>query len=395
MAINHAADPFVLTSSFKMPILTHTPPADRNPELDQEIDLGYSIESGDGTTYTYPGILSSTASLHGTWLNVGIVADPFVLTAETICTFSKGHIWEVDPFEFTAELSEPHIDLGRPRKNWVKWSNIGSVDFTIWKDNVAGERPIDWSGWVYAVKKLANKIVVYGQNGVTLLTPLNNFWGMITISHLGLLYKGAVCGTDFVHFFIDKQGKLCRLDEKIEVFGYEEYLSTLGPSVVMSYDELNQLIYICDGLIGFVYSVRSNSLGQGPVSVTGIGVQDNELYIVSSTPTITIEPFELCTDIHDFGNRKNKTITSLMIGTDVTQTLYAAIDYRNDKSAAFASTPWVRVNPNGIANLPCFGVEFRFKLKLLTYEQFELDYIRVNGVVHNYSYLDTFGKERG
>ena len=195
-----------------------------------------------------------------------------------------------------------------------------------------------------------------------------------------------------MHFFIDKKGRLCKVDEQLTVLGYEEFLAGMLPSLVMSYDELNQLVYICDGVSGYVYSVRSLSLGTGPANVTGVGVQDGSLYVAASS-AVSIDPFEMCTDIYDMGNRKNKTIHSIEIGIDLTQALYGAIDYRSDKSAAFASTPWVRVNPNGVTHLPCFGVEFRFRFKVLVYEQFDIDYIRVNGVLHNASYLDVFARE--
>jgi hypothetical protein len=395
MAINFSASPLTLDLFIKMPIMSHTPAADRNPELDQEIDLGTAIDSGDGITYDYPFIPELEITVLGTWLNVGIsdsCIDLGIVTSVSF-TFYKGQVFEPDSVpEISIEVSEPFFYTDTLRKNWVKWSNIGSLNFDIWKDNVAGERPVDWKGWTYAIKKLANKVVVYGQNGISLLTPVNNFWGMSTVSRVGLLQRGAVCGNDFVHFFIDKKGRLCRLDEQTEMLGYEEYLASLGPSLVMSYDEYNQLIYICDGNVGYVYSTRSKSLGEGPENITGAGYQDGTLYLTASETTVTIEPFEICTDIYDFGSRKNKSVVDIDVGTNVSQTLYAAIDYRLSEAASFASTPWVRVNPNGKASLPCFGVEFRFKFKVLAYEQFDLDYLRVNGVVHNYSYLDTYGR---
>jgi hypothetical protein len=119
----------------------------------------------------------------------------------------------------------------------------------------------------------------------------------------------------------------------------------------MSFDELNQLIYICDGILGYVYSVRDKSLGKGPTNVTGVGYQSGVSY-VTAPATITVPTFSMCTDIYDLNSRKNKTIFSLEIGTDLSSALYAAIDYRLDKSVAFATTPYAIVNPNGVAVLP-------------------------------------------
>jgi len=377
------ADPIEVTFQQRMAILSHTPAAARNPELDQTLYLSYASVTDSLLTVT----------ILGTWLNVGIAAAPIVVTLSQLGSFPAGLVWKGEvtlgvDLEF---MIGTLMTTEMPRKSWVKWSNIGSLDFTIWKDNVAGERPLDWKGWVYQLKKLGKKVVAYGENGVSFLTPVETAWGLQTISRVGVRSKQAVCGNEFVHFYVDKEGRLCRIGDDIEILDYSEYLGAMLDSVVLSYDELNQLIYICDGLEGYVYSVRDKSMGTGPANVTGAGVQSGTFY-VTAAGTISIPVFNLCTDIYDLGNRRNKTIHSMDIGTDLTTGLYAAIDYRLDKKVAFATTPWTTVNPNGVANLPCFGVEFRFRLKLLTYEQFEPDYIRVNGVQHNYSWLDSFSK---
>lgn len=401
MAINISisADPAVILIYGKQMPLSHTPPAGRNPELDTLLDCSYSysLDSGD-IEDIFPFIPEITISALGTWAHIGITADPALITLSAIGYERMGGVWRSDDIAagevatITIELATAPMLTELNKKNWVKWSNIGSIDFTVWKDNIAGERPVDWRGWLYAVKKLGNKIVAYGQNGVALLAPINNFWGLNTVSRIGLKAPGAVCGDTFTHFYVDISGRLCKLDEQIEILGYDEYLDSMAPSIVMSYDELNKMIYICDGEIGYVYSIRDKSFGRGPSNVTSIGTLNGDLYI-GAPSTITIDPFEICTDIYDMGNRRNKTITSIEVGTDVVQAMYGAIDYRLDKAEAFATTPWVRVNPNGITNLPCFGLEFRFRLKTLVYEQFDVDYIRVNGVQHLSTYLDVFARE--
>lgn len=393
MAINVTATPIVIQVQKLPGAWTTSLPKERNPELDIFLDASYSYDADDGITEVSPYIPEITITAYGTWLNVHVEDNVIPLTITVLGTaiFDNFNV-SSDPIEIAISVEDVDIAIERKRTNWLKWSNIGSLDFTIWKDNVAGERPVDWAGWIYGIKKLSNKVIVYGQNGVTFLTPVNNLWGMSTVSRIGLKGRSAFCGNEFIHFYVDIDGRLCQIDEKIDILGYEEYLSTLASNLVMSYDEMNQLIYICDGILGYVYSIRNKSLGQGPANITGIGYQSGVSYVGASS-AISIEPFELCTDIYDLGNRKNKTIMSMEIGIDLTQTLYSAIDYRISKAAAFATTPWAIVNPNGVTPIPCFGVEFRFRLKTLVYEAFEIDYIRVNGIVHNYSYLDSFSRE--
>ena len=384
MAINVAASPMVVTTSWKMPILSHTPPAARSPELDQELDLGLEIDSGDGVSYTTPFIPGITCTLLGDWKNVGASADNILgLTLSITAVFYKGQVWDVDPLEITFSPGESWAYTERLRKNWVKWSNIGSLDFTIWKDNIAGERPMDWKGWVYAILKRGAVVVVYGENGVSILSPSGNAWGLKTIHRIGLKGPGAVCGNVKNHFFVDAEGRLFHVGEDIKELGYSEYLSTLSSGLRMSWDDESELVYICDGEYGYLYSHKDKSMGEGPVNITGLGYQGGSLYVAASE-AISTPTFEICTDIYDFGTRAGKTIRLVQLGTDLNSTLSVAIDYRRDKSEDWSTTEWRTVNAEGVAKITCYGNEFRFKVKSSAYEYFELDYITIQGEVHDY-----------
>lgn len=378
MAISVTADAITATLSWKSVVLTHYPPAARNPDLDLELNYN-SIEPND-----------VEITILGTWSAIAGVVDgnilPFTITIVGQPLFSELIDASTIPITLTLHgsfFSDP------ARLNWVKWSNIGSLDFTIWKDNVAGERPMDWKGWVYEIKKLEKRVVVYGQGGVSILTPVGTAWGLETVSRVGVKSKGAICGSDYTQFYIDILGRLCKVEKGIEILGYEEYLDSMTAFTKMTYDEMNQLIYICDGTSGYIYSIKDESFGEGPANITGLVRKGSSVYMLS-LGAITMPAFNICTDIFDLGNRRNKTIQSLDIGANLTNDLYAAVDYRLDKKVAFATTPWVPVNPNGLAITPCFGVEFRFRVKTLVYEDFKLDYIRVNGILHNYSFIDSF-----
>ena len=404
MAINVVADPLVVTTTvhgardqswaasplevtFAYPyahgILSHNPAAYRNSDLDQIF---------------YVGTVEVALTISGTWLNVAIVAEPLVVTLSIESdTELAGGVWIASPLLVTTSLLDADMVTEAIKQNWVSWSDIGHLDFTVGRGNVAGTRPMDWKGWVYAIRKLADKVVVYGENGVSLMVPKATAWGLSTISRVGVKGRLAVCGIDTeqysVHYFVDIEGRLCKMSDKLEVLGYEEYLNGMAPSIVCSYDEINHLVYICDGQIGYVYSEKDKGMGRGPANVTGFAVQSGVQYITAPATIGTI-PFEICTDIYDLGSRKDKTILEVEFGVDAATEIYAAIDWRKDKTAAFATTPWTRVNPSGRANLPCWGREFRIRAKQLTYEYFELDYIKVTGVLHNYSYLDSFLRGR-
>lgn len=373
MTINITASPGVIVLS-SYAVRTQWPAIPKDFMLDSGFDCDYE-----------EAIPVVTFSAHGSWLNVDIDADPGVITLVPLGNFPSG-------FTITAEAGiitlrpTGSIVVESIRQNWVKWSGIGNLDFTIGRDNVAGERPLDWSGWIYAIKKLGNKVIAYGKNGVSILNPSDKFYGLDTIHHLGLYSQGTVAGSDNVHFFIDKKAQLWALGEKLEFFGYIEYLSNMI-SPVMSYDIENELIYICDGVYGFVYSLRDRSFGTCSPNITGAGLKDGTLYITSSADIAT-PTFELCTDIYDMGTRKFKTIRSVEIGTNLAETMEASVEYRVSKAGNFSNNGWHLVNPNGETFLPCYGLEFRFKLRVQTYEYFEIDYIKLNGLIHHYSYTE-------
>lgn len=379
MAINITADPFVVTLQANQPAVSHYPLAERNPELDKTMYLAYpSSTSAD-----------ITCSIHGSWSGISHIADPFVVNTSILSTHVKGLIINADPFVVYTSFEEVIAVYETAKSNKIQWSNIGDLDFTKWKDNVAGDRRVNLAGWVYALLKLGNKIVYYGESGVAYLMPNGVYWGEQVISKIGIKSKQAVCGNNDYHFFIDTLGRLYKLGDKLDLLGYDEYINAMLENVVLSLDELNGRVHICDGITGYIYDIASKSFSSGPGNITGVGVRGGSIYYAASG-AVTIPAFSIVTDIIDMGSRKMKTIYYLDIGTDLETGLYAAIDYRYAKDTAFATTPWTKVNPNGRANLPCGGIEFRFRLKTLVYETFELDYMRVVGMLHNYSWLDSF-----
>jgi hypothetical protein len=311
---NITADPIVIaTVQYGTPIFGI--PFVRDPELDITFYCDDEDELG-----VPKGIIRLTTVPLGDYLNLTIWPEAIEVTTTQEGSFIESVFISSGLLEVEIIFSS-EIDVLTElfKKNWVKWSNIGYLDFTIWKDNVAGERPLDWKGWVYEIKKLKRNVIVYGENGISLLVPADNTYGLNTIYRLGLKGKQAVAGDESIHFFIDKEGTLWSISESLEKLGYSEYLDSLS-NPVLSWDLNNRLLYICDGTLGFIYSPDSKSLGKGPNNITGIGYQGGASYIAApiaiSTPTL-----ELWTDIYDIGVRKGKSIESLEFGVDLTTAL--------------------------------------------------------------------------
>ena len=347
---------------------------------DPSLDITFDCTDTDAHGNRYAGIGTATCTMHGNWLGFTIEADPIVVTVSQEGDYVLGFYVSADPITVTVSLGSPQMTITPQKSHWLKWSNIGSLDFTIWKDNVAGERPMDWKGWIWSVKKLGNRAITYGENGVSILTPHENMWGLNTIYRVGLKCKEAVCGDDKIHFFIDNTDQLWSLGESLELLDYSEYLSNMT-SPVMSYDIQNGLVYICDGTYGYVYSPKEGSFGSGPVNVTGIYPQGGTLYI-SASSAITTPALELWTDIHDLKTRKMKTVYEMAFGTDLAGVLRASIKYRRDKSRDWVQTPWINVLDNGSVFITAMGVEFMFGVKTLVWEYLELDYWKIYGIIH-------------
>ena len=345
------------------------------------------VNEGLNTSYIVDPI-EIVLSVHGYNAYTGIVVSPINIVITPIFegidigkVISTGAVNIVIVPAFTA------YSVAYNKCNFVKWSKIGELDFTIDESNLAGERPLDWKGCIYHMAKLGDKVVAYGENGVSILKPSGVHYGMDTIHRIGLKNKGAFAGTDLQHFFVDNQGFLYQLDDKFTKLDYSEFLLSMG-TIILSLDIEKNLLYICDGVSGYIYGIGSKSFGVGPVNITGFGVQSSNIYVVSFAEIAT-PIFNICTDIYDLGTRKPKTITAIEVGTDATEFLYTSIDYRKSYKDSFKQIGWFLVNPSGKAFPKCYGVEFRFRLKSTIYEYLEIDYLKIRGHIHGYSYLDT------
>ncbi len=350
--------------------------------LDQ-VPINYNLD----TVFDAEDELSAIGTLSGS-INTSLITDG-ILTAEG--TLSAGYnIGNIlgETLIGTGTISGTLLLLNL-RKNWAQWAKFGTVDFTKDKTNKSGDVPFDWNGYVWKILVLGGTPVAYGENGVSVMSKVSTKYGFTygykTIYTVGLKGKGAAVGTkdNSAHFFIDQEGQMWKLSDKLEMLDYSEFLSVLtGTKIAMSIDENNGFIYICDGTYGFIYNIRTGSMTSGPVNVSGIGVRDGSLYITAPA-TIAIPGFEKWTDIQDMRTRKTKTIEALEVGVDLSIAMQASIEWRMDKVTAFSRLPWVYVSPRGVAHLFCTGVEFRFGLKTATYADFEIDHLNIIGVIND------------
>jgi hypothetical protein len=330
-----------------------------------------------------------TIGIEGSSFHTTITSSVIDIVVSIIGSQAAGNLLSDNVIDLEISLAAYPASKAPKKCSWVKWSKIGSLDFTIDRTNVAGERPLDWRGCVYDVKKCGNLIVAYGDNGVSVLNPIEKNFGLKTVSDIGLVCRTAVAGNEKEHYYIDKLNRLFKFSTDLpEKLDYSEFLGTLT-NPVMSLDERLGLLYICDGTNGFVYSTVDKSFGKGPGTITGLGYQDGSIYLTASG-SIIMPKFEIATDIYDMGSRKPKTINGVEVGTDLADKLQAKISTRTRNNRDFRETGWVSVNPSGIAYIQCYGHEFKIHLRSFIVEEFEIDYIKVFGTLHGFSQAEAY-----
>lgn len=357
-------------------LFSRYPPAPRDPTRDQLFDLsalqGPLVLSGTGVWLNRRWMNAATATLplngSGTW-RLGVrwssAATGVVLLSAPLALFTGQ----------SAGIGEAS------GANWLRWSKIGTLDFTIDRSNQAGQMPLPWPGAVWAILHRGARMIAYGKNGITAISSSGILFGYTTVLNVGLKSKQAVVDAGDAHYFIDSKARLWTIaDGPPQLLDYREWLSALANPVLSVHPE-HRLLYICDGTLGYVFNLDTGSMGKGPATVTGLGLRNGALYAVASG-TMTIPDFEITTDVTDFGTRHAKSIQSLEIGVDTALTLQAAIDYRHNKASAFLTTNWYTVDSRGQVFIACMGYEFRFKLKATAAGVFHVDSLLVNGVVH-------------
>ena len=301
--------------------------------------------------------------------------------------WAVGQVFSGDLSEFDILLDGGDIYIEYLRTNWVKWSKIGQFDFTIDRSNLAGEMPIGWKGDIYRIGKLGNALMVYGSGGVTRLNPADNVFGRVGILNKGILSKGAVLIQPSFHLAIDKAGCLWRFSDKVEKLGYEEFFS-LMVSPVMHYDEVQDLVYICDEVRGYVFNSEENSLGEGPINLTGIGYHEGTSYFLASDDLASLG-FQIGIDTIDMGNRNFKTIHEVEIGVDSTCTFQLGISFKTGIAPTFVGPIWFNVTPEGRCFPNCWGKDHRFFLKTTSPDAFKISYIKVEGQLADFNPLDS------
>ena len=350
-----------------------------NPDLpyvppDPSLDTTYDAQQWVNGRRLLP--ITIGFEVTGYVLNVVNHSTPVLLGIEITGQGVVGKVYDAGPIQIGFQVTGEPI-IASALSNWVWTSRIGEFNFTHDDKGMAQKFPMLWGGAIHRIERLGNSgAVVYGANGVTISIRTAGIWSNSKIlNRVGILGREtvAVSQNNREHFYIDNTGLFWRLTEGSEPkpTDYRVYFSELNTNAVMSFDYEKGAIYVCDGVRGYVWT--ESGLGQGPANITGMGVKDGLLLLTGNGDVVT-DPFNICTDIQDFGSRMDKTAHEIDLGIAVNGDIYGAFDYRWRTNQGFFTTPWTKADRNGRVFVTASGVEFRVRVKLTTWEQIRLDY---------------------
>lgn len=328
------------------------------------------------------------------------------------------------------------FDFGDIGNNFVFWSSIGGGDFPLWlfypelavegfspqvddkydynlensmlleamRKNEFGFMPMPWQGTVEAIVPLGDNLIVYGDEGVSALTPISvtqpqmvpPTYGLRHISDIGIAGRGAVGGGErFPHAYVGQDGKLWRItsDLQKEKIDFENlFVPMLGEDILVTVDEQLGNYYVTDGTDCYLLDSGVTEVKHRPTSLefrqgglTGVFTEKNDDSAIVVTNTF------------DVGVRGNKTITGVLLGVDTSSSVEVAIDYRNDKGGGFTRSVFFPVNKEGFAESRVNGLEFRLVIKADNYTDFNLDYAEVRYQIDDRRHIrgTTAGVEEG
>ena len=242
--------------------------------------------------------------------------------------------------------------------------------FELIKENQFGWMPLPVQGAVQVVKPLGKEFVVYTEDGVFLLSPVNDIemptFGRTKLSDIGVASRGAVGGTISEHVYIDKEGDLNILlpGQAPTRLRYREFLADyVSTPIRIMYNADDRQYHMCVGNTGerhYIFTQRGLVRNTSQRAVSACEYVDNDLIGVSDDSAIGVNISTFTTDWLDFGTQELKTLATVEVSADYnTETLMrvgVTAIYADGTTYSLSSVTPVE---NGVAYTPIAGLRFR------------------------------------
>ena len=256
-------------------------------------------------------------------------------------------------------------------QNYVAWSDIGSAEFYPGLKNEAGYAPMSWNGAVLRVMELGDLVVVYGENGISLLKPAKQYMAIKELDLPGIPVGSAVGGSNRGHVFVDYGGDLWMLgpDGKPKNLGYGEFIQEMDAGeLVISYNSQQNEYYISDGMTSYV--LGKNGLCQTHQLVSSTVFDNGVLYgTYESDGDLS---GLVVTDVLDFGQRAYKTLATLSCNCSSASDMWTSLYWRSDVMGSFQQANWQWINPTGFTTPMITAIDFKLAFKADSYEDVKL-----------------------
>lgn len=374
-----------------------------------------------GTVWPYPQVFKTTIGIFvATETAIYKADDSYVLSA-MITGLPAGNVWEMaDYFQYQiwtngvatvvrdAETGVFYLKgmahpiesicnyngqliaggFGGDKGNWVAWGGIGKIDLDnllsdVDRTNVSGFMPMPFRGDVYRVKKLGDKIIIYGSDGICALTAGSLYksyksyttFGREDIFTFGIAGKECVGGNDSIHMFIDNSGYIRAMDKSggHHLLGYINYTTNFTDEIKILYDENLAEFYITDGNRCYLYTTGLSEIYQCPSGIVRVG---STLYGTSYDGSdlsayMTTNSFSIMTE----SIKTVQTVEASVRGVN----LQGAVDYRYNKSTTetFTRSMLKNMSRHGIFTPMVSGVDLRIHIRSSSFVGFSLDRLMI------------------
>ncbi|MCK5861985.1 MAG: hypothetical protein KAH38_05840 [Candidatus Hydrogenedentes bacterium] len=247
------------------------------------------------------------------------------------------------------------------QQNLVGWSAIGGEDIpnilagTVADDrilawNEAGVAEMPWSGAVQVLKTIGDDIIVYGENGISVLKSNGKGFGIQAVkglpNNIGVYGREAIDGDDTRHVFKGTDGQLWTIsaDLKAERLDYSWLLSGYD---YITYDAEQENYWICSNLSGS-YLLGEHGLG-GPIDQMpkSIGIINNTKYITGTTYSEPIT-FELHSGDFNVSQNGQKRLTYVNLCGDFGNA-QVQLSVKQGSNGTWRTLSSVRCSPDGAA----------------------------------------------
>jgi len=241
-----------------------------------------------------------------------------------------------------------------------------------WERNECGFAFWPYNGDIYRLHSLGEGVMAYGAGGIAYLRPVGSpiTVSIAAVGEYGLASATAFCGNSYVHYFIDYNDELWRVEAgpKLTKLGFKTYLSTLSTIKMVLHPTENK-VYISDS--DTCYMLENDVLVEIPEIVHTMVMNKGSLGAIR---TLLTDGFEVETGIFDFDSKDLKTVNRVVVdGFASSSGLHGKVFFRMDRASDWSDTGWITLPLDQRVT----GQEFKFGVKATTSSSAYLNYIDV------------------